>query len=321
MPSARNDSVRSLFSQFSQPAKVGTALLGMALVWVYWPTLLDCFQRWTTDPRYSHGYLVPLFSGYLLWSWRQKFPKEAYRGQNWGLVLLGFGLGISFLGTYLFLNGLNGISLLPCVAGLTVLLGGWSVLRWSWPAIAFLLFMLPLPFSVETALANPLQRIATIASTYVLQTIGFTAFSEGNVICLDEIRIGVVEACSGLSMLMLFFALSTALTLIIHRSRVEKGLMLLSAIPIALLANITRITVTAILHKTVSWAVADLVFHDLAGWLMIVLALGLLGIELRVLSWVLVPVARKEMPWVMRQLFTKSAKVAVDASARGTALS
>jgi len=310
-----------LFSQFSQPVKVGTALLGIALGWVYWPTLLDCFQRWTTDPRYSHGYLVPVFSAYLLWSWRQQFPKEAYRGQNWGLVLLGFGLGISFLGTYLFLNSLNGISLLPCVAGLTVLLGGWSVLRWSWPAIAFLLFMLPLPFSVETALANPLQRIATIASTYVLQTLGFMAFSEGNVICLDEIRIGVVEACSGLSMLMLFFALSTALTLIIHRSRVEKGLMLLSAIPIALIANITRITVTAILHKTVGSAVADLVFHDLAGWLMIVLALGLLGIELRVLSWVLVPVAEKQMPWVFREQFAKSAKVAVDASARGTALS
>jgi exosortase len=119
------------------------------------------------------------------------------------------------------------------------------------------------------------------------------AFSEGNILRLDEIRIGVVEACSGLSMLMLFFALSTALTLIIHRSRVEKGLMLLSAIPIALIANITRITVTAILHKTVGSAVADLVFHDLAGWLMIVLALGLLGIELRVLSWVLVPVAGK----------------------------
>jgi exosortase len=321
MPSARNDRARSLCSQFSQPIKVGTGLLGMALGWVYWPTLLDCFQRWTTDARYSHGYLVPLFSGYLVWSWRQQFPKEAYRGQNWGLVLLGFGLGIRFLGTYLFIDWLNGISLVPCVAGLTVLLGGWRVLRWSWPAIAFLLFMFPLPFHVETALANPLQRIATIASTYVLQTLGFVAFSEGNVICLDEIRIGVAEACSGLSMLMLFFALSTALTLIIRRSRVEKGLMLLSAIPIALIANITRITVTGILHKTVGSTVADLVFHDLAGWLMIVLALGLLGIELRVLSWVLVPFAEKQMPLVFLPKFTKSAKVAVDASARGTALS
>jgi exosortase len=318
MPSARQDSVRSLFSQFSHPVKVGTALLGMALGWVYWPTLLDCFQRWSTDPRYSHGYLVPLFSGYLLWSWREQFPKEAYHGQNWGLFLLGVGLGISFLGTYLAIGWLNGISLLPCVAGLTVLMGGWSVLRWSWPAIAFLLFMLPLPFLVETALANRLQPIATIASTFVLQTLGFVAFSEGNVICLGEIRIGVVEACSGLNTLMLFFALSTAVTLIIQRSRVEKGLLLLSAIPIALIANITRITVTGILHKTVGSAVADLVFHDLAGWLMIVLALGLLWIELRVLSWVLVP---EQVPWVFWQPFTKSAKVAVAASARGTALS
>src|SRR5206468_3303453 len=102
-------------------------------------------------------------------------------------------------GTYLFFDWLAAMALLPCVAGLVLLAAGWRALRWAWPAILFLGFMVPLPHRVEVALAHPLQRVATAASTYALQTLGFVAFSEGNVIRLGQVRIGVVEACSGLS--------------------------------------------------------------------------------------------------------------------------
>ena len=84
------------------------------------------------------------------------------------------------------------------------------LLEWAWPSIVFLAFMIPLPWRVENALGPPLQSIATTVSTYLLQTLGFMAFAEGNVIQLNEARIGVVEACSGLSMLITFVALSTA---------------------------------------------------------------------------------------------------------------
>jgi exosortase len=152
----------------------------------------------------------------------------------------------------------------------------------------------PLPYTLEVALAHPLQRVATLASTYALQTLGFVAFSEGNVIRLGQVRIGVVEACSGLSMLVIFFALATAVSLLIDRSWPEKIFLVLSAVPIALLCNITRITVTGILHKTVGSELADYVFHDLAGWLMMPLALGLLWVELRLLVWVLPAVPPEE---------------------------
>src|SRR5207253_599308 len=95
--------------------------------------------------------------------------------------------------------------------------GGWRALHWARPSLAFLLFMIPLPYRVEVALAQPLQRVATVSSTYVLQTLGFMSFSEGNVIRLGETRIGVVEACSGLSMLLIFFALATAVCLVVKR--------------------------------------------------------------------------------------------------------
>src|SRR5262249_35685267 len=153
------------------------------------------------------------------------------------------------------------------------------VLRWSWPAIAFLVFMLPLPFRVEVALSHPLQRVATYLSTYALQTLGFAAVSEGNIIILDNVRIGVVEACNGLGMLVTFVAMTTATVLIVRRSWIETVLILLSAIPIALLANVLRITTTGILHAEVGGQIGDIVFHDLAGWLMMPIALCLLWLE------------------------------------------
>src|SRR5262249_61774768 len=109
-------------------------------------------------------------------------------------------------GTSSYRGAVNALASVVCLPGLVVLLAGWPALGVAWPALAFLLFVLPLPYRLEVALAHPLQRLATLASTLSLQTAGFAAFSEGNTIRMGEVRIGVVEACSGLSMLLIFFA-------------------------------------------------------------------------------------------------------------------
>ena len=261
--------------------------LALCLAWVYWPSLTGLVHRWG-DAEYSHGYLVPVFSLYLLWSRRGMLPAEPLRPSWWGLPVLAAGLALRFAGAYAFFDWLAAVALLPCLAGVALLAGGGRALRWSWPAIAFLVFMIPLPHRLETGLAQPLQHIATTASTYALQTLGFAAFAEGNVIRMGEVRIGVVEACSGLSMLIIFFALATAVILVVRRPPLDKALIFASALPIAVAANLIRITVTGVLHKVAGSRLADLVFHDLAGWLMMPLALGLLWLELLVLSRLLV---------------------------------
>ena len=277
------------------PRNVLLAAAGLALVfgWVFWPSITGMASRWT-DAEYSHGYLVPLFSLYLLWRRREMLGTEPLNPSWWGLAVLAGGLVLRAAGIYIYFDWLATAALLPCLAGVVMLFGGTNALRWSWPAIAFLAFMIPLPFRVETALALPLQRMATTASTFVLQTLGFMAFSEGIVIRMGEVRIGVVEACSGLSMLLIFAALATAIVLVVHRPRLDKAIILLSAIPVALAANILRITVTGILYKTTNQRFAELVFHDLAGWLMMPLALAMIWLELRILDWVLVPVEEKK---------------------------
>jgi len=145
-----------------------------------------------------------------------------------------------------------------------------------------------LPYRIENALGPPLQWVATRVSASLLRTMGFMAFSEGNVIQLNHARIGVVEACSGLSMLITFIALSTGMALVVKRPLLDKIVLVLSAIPVALVANIARITLTGILHETVGGKVADHFYHDLAGWVMIPFALFLYWCVIWVFSHILV---------------------------------
>jgi exosortase len=116
----------------------------------------------------------------------------------------------------------------------------WPALRWAWPAAAFLLFMLPLPFGAENLLAGPLRRLATVCTTYALQTAGLPAVAEGTVIVIDDLRVGVAEACSGLGMLFTFFALSTAVAFVVERPWWQKAVLFLSAVPVGVAMNVAR---------------------------------------------------------------------------------
>jgi exosortase len=256
------------------------AVIGL---WAYWPTLLGLARRWSEDPQYSHGYIVPAIALLLLWHRRERFPAAGGHIWWWGLIPLLVGTGLRLAAAWLRIDWLDAVSMLVSISGVCALLGGPPLLLWAWPAAVLLCFMLPLPYRAEVALAQPLQRIATVASTYALQTIGFPAVAEGNIIVIDNLRIGVLEACSGLGMLMTFFALSTAFALMVQRPVLDRLILTVSAIPIGVCVNVIRITVTGVLHKTVGSAIANAVFHDLAGWLMMPVALGLLWLEMRYL--------------------------------------
>lgn len=263
-------------------------LLGALLVWSYWPTFTVMQNRWSTDPRYAHGYLVPLFSLVLLWLRRERLANLTPRSTWGGLVLIVIALALRLAGTYIYIGWVEAFSLLPALAGYCVLARGWPSLRWAGPSIAFLIFMVPLPYRVEGALASPLQRMATNMSTYALQTLDFPAAAEGNVIRLEHGELGVVEACSGLSMLFTFFAMTFGLAMVIRRPWLDKVAIITSAIPIALLVNSIRITTTGVCHELGSGWMVDHVIHDLAGWLMMPMAMGLLWLEVQILSHLLV---------------------------------
>jgi exosortase len=244
-------------------------------------------ERWRTDPQYSHGFLVPLFSAYLLWSRRGHLSKPL-RGTWIGVAITLVGLALRAVGTITFVGWFEAISLLVCLAGVVVTLLGWTGLRWAAPAILFLGFMAPLPYALQTSMSASLQRVATKASTYLLVTAGVPAVSDGNVIVLsNDTRVGVVEACSGLGMLVTFCALSVAVVLLLRSEPIwAKVIVVLSTVPVAVAVNVIRITVTGFLYDQSQDEWARWVFHDVAGWLMMPLAVlmffGLLWLTHRI---------------------------------------
>jgi exosortase len=261
------------------------ALLAGALLvvlWSYWTTLSQIALRWGQDPMYSHGFLVPGFALALLW-FRRHLAAD-FRPSWLGVPLLAVGLGLRAYGTFYYYIWIDQISLVPTVAGVVWTVGGSRAWRWAWPGVAFLFFMIPLPYRLMVSTTGPLQQLATVCSTFLMQTLALPAVADGNVIRLNEVQLNIIEACSGLRMLVIFFALSTAVALVIRRPVWQKVFLVASAVPIALLVNVLRITVTGLLHETAGTEVADAVFHDLAGWLMMPVALGLMWLELTVLG-------------------------------------
>ena len=264
------------------------AVLAVGLLWAFWPILGAMAERWSNDPRYAHGYLVPMFSLAMLWMRRSQMPGEELRASSRGLAFIALGAVTLLIGGYYRIGSIEGLALLAYLAGVAMVLGGWPALRWSWPSIMFLFFMIPLPWRIENALGPPLQWLTTLVSTFTLQTLGFMALAEGNAIQLNDAHIGVVEACSGLSMVITFIALSVGMALVVNRPVLDRIVLVLSAIPVALLANIARITLTGVLHETIGGQIADKFYHDLAGWVMIPFALVLYWCEIWIFSHILV---------------------------------
>jgi exosortase len=258
-----------------------------ALLWAYWPPLVEMASKWVNDPQYSHAYFVPVFSLVLVWSRRKELAecREGAPLAGPGALLLAAAMRVA--GAAVYLDWLEAISLLPALAGAVLLVWGWRGLARTWDAVAFLFFMVPLPYSAETALSHPLQRMATGSSTFLLQMLGFPAFAEGNVIVLNESRIGIIEACNGLGMLILFFALAVGLALVVKRPLIDRALIVLSAAPIAVVSNTLRITLTSVLHDKLGARYGEMLGHN-QGWIMMPMALLMLWAELKLLNWVLI---------------------------------
>ena len=263
---------------------LAAAVLLVGVVWSYWRTGGEVVWFWANDPTYSHGYVVVLFAVWLLWLRRDLLKSGSPTPSVWGILLLLGASSLHILGSFYYLAWVERVSVLPALAGLSLLAGGRRAFRWAWLPIVFLLFMVPLPGSVGMAMTMPLKRVATVGSTYLLQVLGFMAVADGNVILLQDHELGVIDACSGLRMLVVFFAVATMVALVVDRPFIVRALLVVSAVPIALAANIIRITLTGVLTETVGSELAHTVYHDLAGWLMMAVAAVILWVELQILS-------------------------------------
>jgi exosortase len=271
---------------------IALAALVAALLYSY----ADVFARWVIEaweqPQYSHGYLIPVFTLALLLMRREPFGPVTNRERLIGVAGLLGTLGLRALAAWWRISALDIYSFVPALLSIVMIVGGWRFLRWAGPAILFLSFMFPLSYKMERVILDPLQRVATIASTYALETTGIETYAQGNQITIRdregvEQPLTVAEACSGLRMLTMFGAMCFAMVLILPGALWEKIVIVASAVPIALFANTSRITVYGIL-RYFDGEVADY-FHEgmsglIASLFMMAVGMGLLYLEYIVLQ-------------------------------------
>lgn len=266
------------------------AVSAALMVWAYMNSMEKVADAWK-NPQYSHGYLIPVFAALLLYVRRKPFVENIPDWQQWvGVGLVVVATLIRILAAQRVIMTLDRVMLIPSLIGIMMIVGGVSALKWSAAPIAFLGFMYPFPRALEQKLLNPLQALATSISHYALETFGIECYREGNRIMLDGIEMGVVDACSGLRMLTIFGALATAIAMIsTNRPIWERLFILFSAVPIALAVNSIRITLTGLAYSFMGnqgemVRIINTFAHDLAGWVMMPMALGLLYLEYQLLS-------------------------------------
>ncbi len=269
-----------------------TLLFGLA----YAPNFGDLYSVWDADPNYSHGKLVIPIALFILW---RRLSDTAAKPSSittpapwWGWVFLVAILAVRAVAYEYYLRWVETATLVPAIACLTWTFGSWPLLRRAWPAIIFLVFLLPLPPAVNDFIALPLQRIAATGSCFLLQLSGLWAIQEGNVINLatphGPMPLDVALACNGLRMLMTMAATITATIIIIPLPTWKRITLLFSTVPIAMLSNMIRIVATGWCYYMITGPTAKEWAHDASGWLMMPLALLLVWLELQLLSW-LVP--------------------------------
>ncbi len=246
---------------------LGSILLA-AVAWCCWPMLALFCHRWDSDPMYSHGYLVPLMAIGLVWLRGVPITDRALQPSWLGLPLLLAGLLMRHFAAAWYYEWVEWIALLPILAGVALSITGTRLFRHLWPAIAFLVFMIPLPYRAELLIQAPMQQLVTVSSTFILQTVGLAAHSQGNVVVIGGTPIGIAEACSGLRMLTGFLALGVAAGLIIERDLIRRSLLMASAVPIALLCNIVRVTATSVVYAKTGSEQWQEYCHDGFGLLM-----------------------------------------------------
>ena len=266
-----------------------------AFAFAYAPNFRELFSVWSSDPNYQHGFLVIPIALMIVWnrvsgeSIRQGDDKPSMVWPSAALLAV-----VLLTRAVAYERGsqwTETATMIPALACLVGVFGGWRLLRTTWPALAFLIFLLPLPRGINSSITLPLQRIAATGSCFLLQLTGLWAIQQGNVIVLDTTagtsRLDVEQACSGLKMLMTLAATITATILLIPMPGWKRVVLLASAVPIALASNIIRIVSTGWGYYLLTGEAGQHAAHDWAGYLMMPVALVMVGLELWILSWLI----------------------------------
>jgi exosortase len=270
----------------------GLVLLLVAVGVLHGPLFPELRADWFRSGDFSHGFLVPILSSWLLWQRRDAIWRAPARPSWTGALLLAGGILQYLVGVAASEFYLQRTSLVPVIGGWILLLWGPARARLCLFPVAFLLLMIPPPTLIWSTLSVPLQLVASRAAGGLLDVVGLEAVREGNVIHLDTCSLEVARACSGLRSLVTLLAVSALLaegSLLRGRGperTITKIALFLLAVPVTIGANGLRVAGTALAVSRFGPEAAEGGAHDAAGLVVFVISLAALFLGRRILAWI-----------------------------------
>jgi exosortase len=248
----------------------------------YAPTLKALVKQWFGDPDMGHGVFVPLVAGYIVWRRREELLAITPRPNWWGLVVViwsGLQMVVGALGAELFTTR---TAFVVTVMGVVLLLGGTTMFRQLLFPLCLLFLMVPIPTVIYNQLTFPLQIMASRLAAGALTALGIPVFREGNILDLPSQRLSVVEACSGIRSLLSLTFLSLVYGYFFEKRTWIRVVLFLATIPVAILANASRVTITGVLSE-IRPKLAEGFFHESTGLVIFVVAAVILFVLHKVL--------------------------------------
>lgn len=279
---------------FWTPAMTLQTVVLTGLMVVLFRHVLDhLVHKWQSSEDWSHGFIIPFFSLYYLYIRRDLMPVGLAdrsllpRLAGAALLIVAYLIYVRFTVARIYYP--KDVALVMSIMGVILMVCGWPIARWSWFAVAFLMFAMPLPDNIYEQLTTPLQQIAARVSAGVLAIVpDMTTEASGTVVDYSyRGRTGTLDverACSGMRLLMTMTALGIAMTFVNERPLWQRLVMILICVPIAVFCNIIRVTTTGFFVVFGRSDLAQGTAHTLLGLMMLAVAFSLYGATSYVLN-------------------------------------
>jgi len=273
------------------------ALALLLLIFISYDGLSFMVGTWERREEYSHGYLIPLITLFLIWQKSDFLSRRTFDGSWWGVTLLVFGIIITLFGILGAVSTLIQYGFLIGIIGIALSLMGFSTIKLIIIPLLILSFMIPLPGFILFGLSSELQLISSKIGVAVIRMFDISVYLEGNVIDLGTYKLQVVEACSGLNYLFPLMSLSFVAAYFYNTSLWKRAVIFVSSVPVTILMNSFRIGVIGVLVEHWGQSQAEGFLHDFEGWVIFMACMGILFIEM----WLLNKIGKDSKP--LREVF------------------
>ncbi len=246
--------------------------------------LLELVHRWIAQEEYSHGFLIPVVTAWLLWNRRDALIASIGPPAWAGPALILIAMAMHIVGEFSAIFILSQLGFIVALVGIVLAVGGYSLLRVTFVPIAFLVFAIPLPYFIDSILTLQLQLMSSELGTFFIRMFQIPVYLEGNIIDLGYYKLQVVEACSGLRYLYPLLSLGFVAAYLFHAPIWQRVVVFLSTIPITIVMNGFRIGLVGVTVDRWGSQMADETLHFFEGWIIFLACSGLLAAEIYALS-------------------------------------